>query len=488
MENALTAPTKRSTSVRLLCVIAVPALLLVSTPAARAQADAVAPPTEGDADVGAPSTDADADAAAPSTDADHVEATVGHADAVPSERRDAEFYRGRSREPTAEEVLLWIPRIVLFPIHLVTEYVLRIPVIALLAWAEQNHLFALFERIFNPTPDFSWSPTVSLEAGVFALPGLQARWRNMGVAGHELRIAGTFAGDDFWSLALRDRWTFDSVYLGARGGYTTRPDRAFYGLGPDSPNTRANFSETRTEAVGFFGVTHQNYVRIELSGAWSREAVGQGMSPSVETRADAPAAPGFGPFDLALVGLDVRLDTRRELEENGGLRLRAGATYGLDPGTGAYQFVTVDVDVEAAAEVSHPDRVLAARVHVGETAPLGGGTVPFLHLATLGWNNHQGFVLGRFRGEAAFLVEVRYRYPIHYFVDLQWTASVGNVFARDFSDFSAGALTGSFGIGLRTRRTGSDPIEATLAIGTTQFDSNLSIESVRLYLSTSEGL
>jgi hypothetical protein len=133
--------------------------------------------------------------------------------------------------------------------------------------------------------------------------------------------------------------------------------------------------------------------------------------------------------------------------------------------------------------------VLATRVYVAETASLGGGAVPFLHLATLGWNNHQGFVLGRFRGEAAFLAEVRYRYPVAFFFDVQWIASVGNVFARDFSDFSAGALTGSFGVGLRTRRTGDDPLEVTVAIGTSRFDApGFGIDSVRLYLSTTRGL
>jgi hypothetical protein len=403
-------------------------------------------------------------------------------------RRDATYYRGRSREPTAEEALLWIPRVVLFPIHLVTEYLLRIPVLALLTWAERNHLFALFELIFNPTPDFSWSPTITLEAGVFALPGLSARWRNMGIAGHELRIAGTLAGDTFWSAALRDTWTFAPIHVGVRGGHSTRPDRAYYGLGPGSPGVRTNFSETRSEAFAFLGVTHESHVRVELTGGWSREVIGLGNAPAMQTRVEEGGAPGLGPFELLLVSLDVRLDTRRAQEENGGVRARAAATYGLDPASDRTTFLAIDVDVEAAAEVSAPDRVLAARVHVTETVPLGSGPVPFLHLATLGWSNHQGFVLGRFRGEAAFLAEIRYRYPVHYFVDLQWIASVGNVFARDFSDFSAGALTGSFGLGLRTRRTGSDPIEITLAVGTTRFDSNLSIESVRFYLSTTEGL
>lgn len=419
-----------------------------------------------------------------------VERAEGDASAEESgaDDRSAEHYRGRSRAPTADEVLVWIPRVLAFPIHLVTEYLIRVPLLAFLTWAEQAHLFALVDRLLNPTPDFSWAPTVTLEAGVFALPGLQAHWRNAGVPGHEIRIAGTFAGDSFWSAQLRDEWSFSPLHFGVRGGYVTRPDRAFFGLGPDTPNLRTNFRETRGDASAFVALTDERHVRLDLSGGWSYEAVGPGMSPSTQFL-DAGGAPGVGPFDLVLVSGELTLDSRRAPEENGGLRLHALATGGVDPSDGAHDFLTVNAEVEAAVEISRPDRVLATRVYVAETAALGGGALPFLHLPTLGWNNHQGFVLGRFRGEAAFLAEIRYRYPVAYFVDVQWVASVGNVFQRDFSDFVAGALTGSLGVGLRTRRTGGDPIEVTVAIGTSRFDAqDFGIDSVRLYLSTTRGL
>jgi hypothetical protein len=395
-----------------------------------------------------------------------------------------EGYRGRTRSPTAAEVLAWIPRVVLFPLHLVAEYLVRVPIYALLEWAERNRVFALLALLFRPTPDISWSPTLSLEAGIFALPGLQLEWRNLGVAGHDARIAGTFAGTDFFSVAARDRWRAGPFFAGVRGGHSTRPDRAFYGLGPAAPNVRTNFAETRSDATAFVGMALESHFRGELSAGWARESIGPGRSPATQ----ALGVPGAGPFDLVLVSLDLALDSRADAGEDGGIRLAAGATYGLDVGDASNRFLTAQVDLEAAVEIADPHRVLAARAHVAETLPLGGAPIPFLHLPTLGWGDHRGFVGGRFRGEAAVLAEIRYRYPIQYFVDLQWIASVGNVFARDFSDFTPGALTASFGIGLRTRRTGWDPIEATLAIGTTRFDSNVSIESVRFYVSTTQGL
>jgi hypothetical protein len=411
------------------------------------------------------------------------EATEEH-----TERTDPAFYRGRSRNTTAEEVLLWIPRVIFAPLYLVTEYIIRLPIYALLEWADRNHVFDLIELVFNPTEDFSWTPSLSFETGGIVLPGASAEWRNMLVPGHDARLAFSFAGTDFFAASLRDRWSFGPLFLGARGGYLTRPDRAFHGLGPRSGNERTNFSETRVEAFAFVGVEYENYVDLEVTAGVSRERIGTGMEPSMQTRFPANRVPGYGSFDLALGTLDLTVDSRREVEENGGVRFRAVGSYGFDPSRRGLEFTTVALDLEGAIEISHPDRVLAARVYWADTIPLGAEPVPFLHLATLGWDNHRGFRWGRFRGDAALMAEVRYRYPINYFVDLQWIASAGNVFARDFSDFSWGALTASFGVGLRTRRTGADPIEATFAIGTSRFENDFAIDSVRFQLTTTRSL
>ena len=123
-----------------------------------------------------------------------------------------------------------------------------------------------------------------------------------------------------------------------------------------------------------------------------------------------------------------------------------------------------------------------------DTVPLGELPVPFAEQAMLGWNNHFGFQWGRFRDEAAILTELRYRYPIAYFVDMQWGVSVGNVFAKDFSDFDAKALTTSITVGFRTRRTGRTPLRVLLGVGTTRFDQAFEIQSVRLYVSNAEDL
>ena len=65
--------------------------------------------------------------------------------------------------------------------------------------------------------------------------------------------------------------------------------------------------------------------------------------------------------------------------------------------------------------------------------------------------------------------------------------SFGNVFARDLSDFDVKALTTSFAIGLRTRRTGASPLEVAVGFGTTRFDQDFAIQSVRVYAGIWDG-
>jgi len=407
----------------------------------------------------------------------------------PAQRRDPAHYRGRQNGTTAVEALSWIPRVLFFPAYAVTELGLRRPIYLGAEWADRNHVVPILDHVFHPTPDIFWSPTLSLDLGSITFVGLQGRWRNLLVPGHELRASAAFGGVDAWRFKLRDRWQLGpSMYAGARGEYESRWDRAFFGLGPRSLDYRRNFSQARGEGFVFAGFEHGNYLRLEVSEGYRSERTGGGGSPSVEPRFTEKDLPGFGELDLAMAMLDLRVDSRRAREENGGVRFLANATYGRDPRDAQRSFITTELDVEGAVEVWHPDRVLAARAYTMTTSPLGAEPVPFTHLATLGGRDHHGFIPGRFRGESALLFELRYRYPIAYFVDAQWTASAGNVLAQRFTDLTPGALTGSLGFGLRTRRTGTAAFELTVALGTSRFDEPFALDSVRLHFGTTEGL
>lgn len=399
--------------------------------------------------------------------------------------RDPAYYRGRSVPTPPEEVLAWVPRVLFAPVTFVTEFVLRRPLIALIDFLEEEHVIATVQDILQPHPNVSWSPTLSLEADVFVLPGAFLEWRNALVPGHTFRAAGEFAATDFWSAEVRDSWRAGPVELGVRGGHNTRPERPFFGLGPSSPSVRRFYSLSRLELLGFVAVEHRLHARVELSGGYTLDRTGPGIDPSIEAMPNVV----LGLYELAIGRLSLVLDSRESRGTNGGVRLAANGAFAFDARDERRSFGTAEGELEGAIEVAAPDRVLAARAYYAVAIPADDAAVPLHYLPTLGLMNHRGFSAGRFRGESALLLEVRYRYPIAFYVDLQWIASVGNVFERDLSDFELGALTASFGVGVRTRRILGDPIEVGFALGTTRFDSDgFGIDGARVFLSTTQGL
>ena len=407
------------------------------------------------------------------------------ADGDPS---DPAYYRGRRNPTPPEETLAWIPRVLFAPVTLVTEFVIRRPLAAFFEWAVRNHIFDGIDELLHPHPDVTWGPTLSFEANVLALPGIRGEWRNALFPGHEVEASFAMAATDFWAASVRDEWHFGPVFFGARGGNTTRPERPFYGLGPASGDRRAYYSLSQVEAYGYLGLAHEMHAKAQLSFGYSREETGPGITPSVQTILPLNDIPGFGLYELGIGMFDLTLDTRNQLEDNGGVRFVGNTTFGYDARNPSGSFMTVELDLEAGVEVSYPDRVLVGRVYAMNTLPFGDAPIPLHRLAWLGFDRHRGFVRGRFRGEAAILVEARYRYPVNYYADLQWIASVGNVFARDGSDFDLGALTGTLAVGIRTRRTGMAPLDVSIGLGTSRFDAGFSVESVRVLFESTNGL
>jgi hypothetical protein len=407
----------------------------------------------------------------------------------PEQRKDPAQFRGRPRETDVVDGLLWIPRVALLPAFAVTELGVRRPVYAAAEWTDRHHVVPILERVFKPTPDLSWFPIVSLDLNVNASFGLKGKWRNMLVPGHDLKASAETGGADNWRVAARDQWLFGQhVYAGARGDFSTLPNRPYYGLGPRTPDLRTNFLHARYEGFLFQGLQIDNHFRVELTEGYRFERTAEGIAPSIETQFSPATIPGFGEISLAMAMLDFRIDSRRDYDEAGGARLLGNVTYAQDTVVAERSFVSASLDFEVAAEVSHPDRVLALRGYAVETVALGSEPVPFTHLATLGGQNHVGFIWGRFRGDTALVAELQYRYPIAYYMDAQWTVSAGNVFGPRFAGLDIGSFTGTLGVGLRTRRAGVGPFEVTFALGTTRFDEPFDFNAVRVYFGTTEGL
>jgi hypothetical protein len=409
----------------------------------------------------------------------------------PTKRTDPSAFRGRENYTNAGEVLAWVPRVLFFPAYLLTEYVLRWPIYALSGWVDRAHVVPIIDDILHPTPNFSWSPTFALDFGSFVALGVEAKWRNAIVKGHELSGTVLVGGFDGYRFNVRDSWQVGPMKLGVHGGGSYHQDRRFYGFGPKSSQANETFySDTRYDAFAFAAYDYRNHVHVELGEGFRSDLTGPGYDPALDTRFLPAKIPAYGAqMDLAMATLDVKLDTRRtDLEPSGGARLEGNMTYARDMVAPERSFITTELDGQVGVEISKPDRILSLRAYAVDTFALGREPVPFNYQAMLGFDHHYGFIWGRFRDASALMAELRYHHPIAYFVDMEWIAGVGNVFSQNFADFDPKLLTASFSVGLRTRRTGMLPIQLLVGFGTSRFDEAFNVNMVRVYLANTEGL
>jgi len=407
------------------------------------------------------------------------------------EKRDHAYFRGREDPVDGADIAAGIGRVVLSPVRLLFDALVREPIDGSARVIEKHHVIPIVRDVFHPRPDFTWYPTLTLDLGVYGAVGARAHWNNALMRNHEVDAALATGGFEAWQGRIRDDFRFGAAKLGVQGTFISRRDRDFYGLGPESnTDDQTQFGLTAGEAIAFVSFERPG-VQIQLAEGYSDELTGPGYEPSVETRFDPSTIPGYGKeLGLARSSIDVKLDSRGKDrdEEIGGVAFIGNATYARDFRDKERAFVSTTADLQVAIDVIKPGRVLTLRAYAQDTFALGSEPVPFTHQAMLGWTHHYGFYWGRFRSEAAVMAEVRWRYPIAYLLDMMWITSAGNVFKHDFSDFSFGELTGSLGVGFRTRHTGTAPIEMVFAVGTTRFDQDFGIDSGRVYLSTSGDL
>ena len=194
-------------------------------------------------------------------------------------RRELPDYDGRAEPgPDAGEVLLWVPRILFFPIHLIFEYVIRQPLGWFLTTAERENWTALLIDFFTfeerraglvPTAffDFGFQPSV----GLFF-------WHNAPdvLEGNFFRASAAFGGIDWLRGTVSDRLRLsEETELGLTFDALHRPDFVYQGTGYDSERSqrsryRRDYLEGRLDFR--FMPWRESEVRIRAGVIWNQFA------------------------------------------------------------------------------------------------------------------------------------------------------------------------------------------------------------------------
>jgi hypothetical protein len=198
------------------------------------------------------------------------------APALAAEKRKLPDYDGRGKEPvTAGDVLLWVPRILLAPPYLVSEYVIRRPLGAAIAGAERagwpGALYDFFA--FGPDHKAGFAPTAFVDFGFRPSVGLFFFWDDVLARGNDMRLQVGYGGEDWLAASFTDRIHYacdpaDVITIG--GSALRRPDYAFYGIGMDSGSSRARYGSDRFEG------------RVSVDKRWWRSTIQAGTTAPID--------------------------------------------------------------------------------------------------------------------------------------------------------------------------------------------------------------
>ncbi len=408
-------------------------------------------------------------------------------------------YDGRPpADPTLGAQLLWVPRVLFYPVYLSTEYLLRQPLGWLLTAAEKGNwvdtiigFFTFDERRLGIVPilyvDLNFKPSA----------GFYIFWNQAPFTANQIRTSLSYSGSDWMNFALTDRIELDEGGEFSAGfHYAKRPDYLFFGLGPDS--RRSDLSRYlrrsvggelswsrplwRSSAVRLMASIYDNRFEIDDS-----TYLGENHTLGESIRAGAfPAPPGLDGYLALTQSAEATLDTREPRPAEGtGLRLHARLSHSTELKHLPHaEWLQVALAASGYLDLS-ANRVLGLSVYGAHTAGFGGPhPIPFTELHQSGTHPLLlgSFEPGRLIGESLFVASLEYRYPIWVYLDGALYYSVGNVFGPGFEGLEAEALRQSFGLGLRSVGDRDTSFNLLLAFGTKTFREGGGIENLRFVL------
>jgi hypothetical protein len=418
-------------------------------------------------------------------------------------RRPMPDYDGRA-DPgmSVEEGLLWIPRVLFFPIHVIFEYVLRQPIGWFLTTAEREQWSVVLIDFFTWNERKSGLvPTAFFDFGFQPSVGLYFWWNELFAEENSFRAQIGFGGVDWLRATISDRvQTSRETELAVTVDAWRRPDNIFQGIGWSSTqDERSRFFLNYVEGRIDFRIRPWRASEIAISTGvrWNDFEQGgyqfQGDDPSLGEAVMQgwyPLPDGMDGYTSQNQRLQITIDTREDRPAPGhGVRIEAFADQGFDL-TNIIERRWIRYGGAAGGFLDvGSNRVLALWGLAHFADPLGEAPVPCTELVSLGGDPliMSGFLRGSLLGRSGVVATLEYRYPIWVFLDGSLHFSVGNVFDEHLSDFDVERLRMSFGLGIRSIGDRDQSFSLLVAFGSRPFIEGGDIDSVRLVIGSTQG-
>ena len=421
-------------------------------------------------------------------------------DAAAEPKRPVPDYDGLgNRDAHPSHPVLWIPRVVLFPLRIVHDYLIRKPLGALVKTAERKHWISKLHDAFTFGPnakDFI-VPTVLYEFGFKPSVGVLLGLRDFGADGNAVSLHGATWGPSWLGATLVDRYTKPGsrTTVGLFAQAVRRPDFVFVAIGPDGHNDlESRFGRTRFDGNLSLTRAFGTLSYAALTAGAQRTSFHEGgccTDPSLDDQIAAgiqTAPPGYGvTYSDAYQRLDLALDSRSPLPAPGsGAYVHAHGQTAFDPGHDR-SWVDYGGDVGAAVDLDGFQRVVRLGVAVDFVDPIKGD-VPFDQLAMPGGDMMPGFRDGWLLGRSIAAAQIAYTWPIWMWVDGELRFTTGNAFGEHLDTLAPSKFRFSGEIGMTSNGTRNRGFELIFGLGTETVEQGGSIDSVRIALRTRVGL
>ncbi len=422
------------------------------------------------------------------------------ANATPPKRTPPD-YDGRGSPPTTpNKAALWVPRVLLFPLYVTSEYVIRRPLGAAIAGAERARLPQALYDFFMLSEDrkVGWVPTFFVDFGFRPSAGLYFFWDDAFAKGNDLRLHAATWGRTWLAGSVTDR-----IHLSQRDSLTLRwsgirrPDYRYYGEGPDSvESSLSRYGADRIEASGAYSLELGGENQIETQVGYRRVRfrdpdVDGYVSTSTRAAQGAFALPSVydSGYTAGVTRMLLRLDSRSSRAgDHSGVRMDLDVEQGNAPQTVPLGWVRYGAIVGGFVDLNDRARVLGLSVAGQFSDPLTSAPVPFTELVQLGGSEPmRGFLPGRLLGRSSLVTTLSYHWPVWVWLDGTMQAAVGNVFGPRLEDFEASRLRFSGAVGVATAGFSDNPFELLVGVGTETFERGAQLNTVRLALGTSRG-
>jgi hypothetical protein len=418
-----------------------------------------------------------------------------------SPKRATPDYDARGDDPTtAGDVALWVPRIALSPLYVVSEYVIRRPLGWLITTAEQKQWPSAIANLFTFGPEKKAGvvPTFFLDLGFRASFGVYAFWDDLLGPGNHLRLHASTYGPDWLQGAVADKIPLgkDSFFdLRLEGIH--RPDFVFHGLGPSTlQSDRMRYGIDKVQVRPLFETTWWRGSRVTVESgvryvAFRDDACCDDPSLAARIREGAvPSPPGFesgytATFERAELTVDTR-DTRPASQT--GVRVELEIEQGSNVRRSTDNWVRYGGTVGGFLDLHHNRTVSLSATTLFVDPMTEGATIPFTEQVVLGGSGPmRGFLYGRLVDRSAAVATLKYRWPIWVFLDGAIQGAIGNVFGPQLEDFQAKLLRVSAAAGIETVGTADHTFEVLAGFGTETLVHGANVNSARLLFGTNRG-